>query len=65
MKKSKSMPKTVESSKPLTPDEIAELADSGEDISRFFIGNGKMMPPIVRAEPNFAALYMKSDILDK
>ena len=42
------MPKTLESPKPPTADEIAELADKGEDISRFFNRKGKMMPPIQR-----------------
>jgi len=42
------MSKTLESSKPPTADEIAELADSGQDISRFFARKGKMMPPIKR-----------------
>jgi len=40
------MPKIIESPKPPTSDEIAELADHGKDISRFFTGNGKMMPPV-------------------
>jgi hypothetical protein len=40
------MPKELESRKQFTADEIAELADSGEDISRFFTRTGKMMPPI-------------------
>jgi hypothetical protein len=44
------MPKTPESPEPLTADEIADLADSGEDISRFFTGNGKMMPPVIEEE---------------
>jgi hypothetical protein len=46
MKKSNPMPNAVESPKPPTADEIGELADSGEDISRFFTRKGKMMPPI-------------------
>lgn len=29
-----------------TADEIAEMADRGEDISRFFTGDGKMKPPL-------------------
>jgi hypothetical protein len=41
------MPKASESPKPPTSDEIAELADRGKDISRFFTGNGKMMPPML------------------
>ncbi|MGA3262955.1 MAG: hypothetical protein ABSC47_02795 [Terracidiphilus sp.] len=48
------MPKTLESPKPLTADEIAELADNGEDISRFFTRKGKMMPPIQRVNVDFA-----------
>ena len=48
------MPKTLDSPKPPTADEIAELADKGEDISRFFTGKGKMMPPIQRVNVDFA-----------
>jgi hypothetical protein len=48
------MPKTLESPKPLTADEIADLADKGENISRFFTNKGKMMPPIQRVNVDFA-----------
>ena len=48
------MPKTLESTKPPTADEIAEMADRGEDISRFFSTEGKMMPPIQRVNVDFA-----------
>jgi hypothetical protein len=48
------MPKTLESPKPLSADEIAGLADKGEDISRFFTNKGKMMPPIQRVNVDFA-----------
>ncbi|MGA2047245.1 MAG: hypothetical protein ABSG96_06110 [Terracidiphilus sp.] len=48
------MPKTLESPNPPTADEIAELADRGEDISRFFTGKGKMMQPIQRVNVDFA-----------
>jgi hypothetical protein len=48
------MPKTLESPMPLNADEIAELADKGEDISRFFTNKGKMMPPIQRVNVDFA-----------
>jgi ABC-type phosphonate transport system ATPase subunit len=47
------MLKTLESPKPPTADEIAEMADRGEDISRFFTGKGKMMPPIQRVNVDF------------
>ncbi len=48
------MPKMLESPKPLNADKIAELADRGEDVSRFFTGKGKMMPPIQRVNVDFA-----------
>jgi hypothetical protein len=48
------MPKTLESRKPPTADKIAELADKDENISRFFTGRGKMMPPIQRVNVDFA-----------
>ena len=41
------MPITLESPKPPTADEIADMADRGDNISRFFTGKGKMMPPIL------------------
>jgi hypothetical protein len=48
------MPKTLETPKPHTAEEIAELADSGESISRFFTRKGKMMQPIQRVNVDFA-----------
>lgn len=48
------MPKVLESPKIPTADEIAELADRGEDISRFFTNTGKKMPPIQRVNVDFA-----------
>jgi hypothetical protein len=45
--------KTLESSKPPKADEIAEMADRGEDISRLFTNTGKMMPPIQRVNVDF------------
>jgi hypothetical protein len=48
------MEKTLESPKPLTADDIADMADRGEDISRFFTNTGKMMPPIQRVNVDFA-----------
>ena len=32
-----------------TADEIAEMADRGEDISKFFTGDGKMRPPLIKS----------------
>jgi len=48
------MPKTLEPTKPITAEEIAEMADRGENISRFFTNTGKMMPPIHRVNVDFA-----------
>jgi hypothetical protein len=53
------MPKTLESPKPPTADEIADMADRGEDISRFFTNTGKMMPPIQRVNVDFALPMLK------
>jgi hypothetical protein len=53
------MPKTLEPPKTLTADEIAELADSGEDILQFFTGKGKMMTPIQRVNVDFALPMLK------
>jgi hypothetical protein len=53
------MPKALESRKPLNADEIADMADRGEDISRFFTNTGKMMPPIQRVNVDFTATMLK------
>jgi hypothetical protein len=55
--------KTLESSKPPKADEIAEMADRGEDISRLFTNTGKMMPPIQRVNVDFALPMLEE--LDK
>jgi hypothetical protein len=49
------MPKTLEPPKPPTADEIAEMADRGENVSRFFTGKGKMMLPIQRVNVDFTS----------
>jgi hypothetical protein len=49
------MPKTLESPKPLSADQIAEMADNGKNISRYFTRKGKMMPPIQRVNVDFTA----------
>ena len=42
------MKNTPKDKKPVSADEIAEMADNGEDISRFFKGDFKMMPPLIQ-----------------
>ena len=48
------MPRALESPNTPKADEIADMADRGEDISRFFTNAGKMMPPIQRVNVDFA-----------
>lgn len=48
------MRKIHKTPKPPTADEIAEMADRGENISRFFTRQGRMMPPIQRVNVDFA-----------
>jgi hypothetical protein len=42
------MKNTPKDKKPVSADEIAEMADNGEDISRFFSNDFKMMPPLIQ-----------------
>jgi Ribbon-helix-helix protein, copG family len=53
------MSKTLESPIPPTADEIAEMADRGENISRFFTRKGKMMQPIQRVNVDFAVPMLR------
>jgi len=52
------MKKTSET-RVVTADEIAEMADAGMDITRFFTGFGRMMPPLVRANVDSTAPIVK------
>lgn len=47
------MPRTAKEKKRVSADVIAEMADRGEDVSRFFTNKGKMMPPIQRVNVDF------------
>ena len=46
------MSKTAKKKK-LTADEIAEMAMSGEDISRYFTNKAEMRPPVKRVNVDF------------
>jgi len=48
------MPKTAKTKKAHSADEIAEMAEQGKDVSRFFTNTGAMMPPIQRVNVDFA-----------
>jgi hypothetical protein len=53
------MPRTIESRKPPAADAVADMADRGEDISRFFTNTGKMMPAIQRVNVDFTLPMLK------
>ena len=53
------MPTTVKVRKPIPADEIAEMADRGESVSRFFTNSGKMMQPIQRVNVDFAVPMLR------
>ena len=53
------MKKTLEQKPPISADAIAELADKGEDISRFFKGQGRMVQPIQRVNVDLTAAMVE------
>ena len=52
------MSNTAKKKKP-TADEIAEMAMSGEDVSRFFTNKGVMKPPVQRVNVDFTLDMLK------
>ena len=50
-----SMKKAPEENRPLSADEVADKADRGEDISRFFTNRGRMVKPVRRVNVDFRA----------
>jgi hypothetical protein len=57
------MKKTRKSAKPVSADAIAQLADQGKNVSRFFKGQGRMVHPIQRVNVDLTSLMLKD--LDK
>lgn len=49
------MKKTRKSAKPVSAESIARRADKGEDVSRFFAGQGQMVQPIQRVNVDLTA----------
>jgi hypothetical protein len=47
--------KVVRRKRAASADEIARLADRGQDISKFFTNRGRMMGPIQRVNVDFAS----------
>ena len=52
------MSKTAKKKKP-TADEIAEMAMSGKDISKYFANKGEMRPPVKRVNVDFTLDMLK------
>ena len=57
------MKRIHKSSKPVSADAIARLADQGRDVSRFFKGQGRMVQPIQRVNVDVTATMLEE--LDK
>ncbi len=54
------MKSTAKKKNPLSAEAIARMADKGQDISRFFTNDGKMMPPLIqRVNVDFATPMLK------
>ncbi len=55
------MPKIAENIP--TADEIADMADRGEDISKFFTGNGRMKTPLNKAKMQWVNVDFTPEML--
>ena len=53
------MKQTSKTRKERSAEEIALLAERGEDVSRFFTNTGRMMEPIRRVNVDFASSMLK------
>jgi len=54
------MKNTAKKKKPVLAEAIARMADKGQDISRFFTNDGKMMPPLIqRVNVDFATPMLR------
>lgn len=51
--------KNMLKNKRLSADEIADLAERGEDVSRYFTNTGKMKYPVKRVNVDFSILMLK------
>lgn len=57
------MKKTLKTTKPVTAEAIAQLADQGKNIAHFFKGEGRMVQPIQRVNLDLTAGMLEE--LDK
>ncbi len=49
------MRKTRKTTEPVGAEEIAKMADQGQDVSRFFQGKGRMVQPVQRVNVDVTA----------
>ena len=53
------MKRIRKSAKPVSAEAIAQLADQGRDVSRFFRGQGRMVQPIQRVNVDVTAAMLE------
>jgi hypothetical protein len=53
------MKNTLRKNKPVSAESIAQVADNGKDVSRFFTNSGEMRKPIQRVNVDFTASMLE------
>ena len=53
------MKNTLRKNKPVSAESIAQMADNGKDVSRFFTNSGEMRKPIQRVNVDFTASMLE------
>jgi len=53
------MKNTLRKNKPVSGESIAQMADNGKDVSRFFTNSGEMRKPIQRVNVDFTASMLE------
>ena len=53
------MKNTLRKNKPVSAESIAQMADDGKDVSRFFTNSGEMRKPIQRVNVDFTASMLE------
>ena len=53
------MKNTLRMNKPVSAESIAQMADNGKDVSRFFTNSGEMRKPIQRVNVDFTASMLE------
>ena len=53
------MKNTLRKNKPVSAESIAQMADNGKDVSRFFTNSGEMRKPIQRVNVDYTASMLE------